>query len=246
MKIQNCVALVTGSNRGLGLAFCHALLRAGAARVYATARDPSKVRIGDPRAVPIALDVTSIADVASAARACQDVSLLINNSGVLRDSPMLGVEAEWAARHEMETNFFGVLSMVRAFAPILANNGGGAIVNVLSVASWIAAPLMATYCASKAAEEVLTNAIRTQLRSQRTHVAGVYSGYIDTDMSAHVSQPKVSPAQIVDRSLAGVESGLERIFADDSAVHVDQRIRTDRAAFDADFLQQWETSQLRY
>jgi NAD(P)-dependent dehydrogenase (short-subunit alcohol dehydrogenase family) len=240
MIIRDCVALVTGSNRGLGLAYCEGLLRAGAAKVYAAARDLSKIGLRDSRIVPIALDVTSAADVVSAVRSCQDVSLLINNAGILRNCPMLAIEAEEAARQEMETNYFAVLSMVQRFAPVLARNGGGAIVNVLSVASWLASPFMATYCASKAAEEVLTDAIRMQLRAQRTHVAGVYAGYIDTDMSAHVTRPKTSPSQVVDRSLAGLESGADRIFADDSAVYVDQRIRADRAAFDAELLQSWE------
>jgi NAD(P)-dependent dehydrogenase (short-subunit alcohol dehydrogenase family) len=243
IKIQDCVALVTGSNRGLGLAYCQGLLRAGAAKVYAAARDPSKIGLRDSRVVPIALDVTSAADVLSAVRSCQDTSLLVNNAGVLRNSPMLGMESEEAARQEMETNYFAVLSMVQRFAPVLAKNGGGAIVNVLSVASWITSPFMATYCASKAAEEVLTDAIRMQLRSQRIHVVGVYAGYIDTDMSAHVTQPKTSPSQVVDRSLVGLESGVDRVFADDSAVYVDQKTRTDRAALDSELLQSWEDSQ---
>jgi NAD(P)-dependent dehydrogenase (short-subunit alcohol dehydrogenase family) len=245
MKIQDCVALVTGSNRGLGLAYCEGLLRAGAARVYAAARDPSKIRIRDPRLVPIALDVTAVADVASAAQSCQDTTLLVNNAGVLRSSPMLRMETERAARLEMEVHYFGVLSMAQQFAPVLAKNGGGAILNVLSVASWFTDPFIATYCASKAAEEALTDAIRMQLRSQRTHVAGVYAGYIDTDMSAHVTLPKTSPSQVVERSLAGLESGMDRIFADDSAVYVDQMVRTNRAAFDAGILQRWEDSPLQ-
>jgi NAD(P)-dependent dehydrogenase (short-subunit alcohol dehydrogenase family) len=243
MKIQDCIALVTGSNRGLGLAYCEGLLRGGAAKVYATARDPSTVGIRDARVVPIALDVTSAHDVIAAAHSCQDVSLLVNNAGVLHNSPMLGMESERAARQEMETNFFAVLSMVQRFSPVLARNGGGAIINVLSVASWIASPSMSTYCASKAAAEILTDAIRIQLRSQGTHVAGVYAGYIDTDMAAHVAPPKTSPRQVVDRSLAGVEAGVDRILADESAVYVDQKIRADRAAFDAEFLQRWEDSQ---
>jgi NAD(P)-dependent dehydrogenase (short-subunit alcohol dehydrogenase family) len=242
LKIQDCVALVTGSNRGLGRAYCDGLLRAGAAKVYAAARDPSKIELRDPRVVPIALDVTSPSDVMAAARHCQDISLLINNAGVLRNSAMLATGAEAAARQEMEINYFGVLTMAQCFAPILAENGGGAIVNVLSVASWIASPFMATYCASKAAAEVLTDAIRVQLRSQRTQVAGVYAGYIDTDMSAHVTQPKASPGQIVERTFTGLESGIDRIFADNSAVYVDQKSRSDRAAFDAEFLQSWEDS----
>jgi NAD(P)-dependent dehydrogenase (short-subunit alcohol dehydrogenase family) len=243
IRIQDCVALVTGSNRGLGLAYCEGLLRAGAAKVYAAAGDPSKLDIRDSRVVPIALDVTAVADVISAARSCHDISLLVNNAGVLRNSPMLGIESEAAARQEMETSYFGVLSLVQRFAPVLAKNGGGAILNVLSVASWFASPSIATYCASKAAEEILTDAIRIQLRSQRTHVAGVYAGYMDTDMSAHITQPKTSPRQVVDRSLAGLESGVDRILADDSAIYVDQKVRTDRAAFDAELLRHWEASQ---
>jgi short-subunit dehydrogenase len=190
----------------------------------------------------MALDVTSAADIISAVQGCPDTSLLINNAGILRNSPMLGMHAEEAARQEMEINYFAVHAMAQRFAPILAKNGGGAILNVLSVGSWIASPFMATYCASKAAAEMLTDAIRIQLRAQHTHVAGVYAGYIDTDMSAHVRQPKASPEQVVERSLAGLESCVERIFADDSAVHVDQKIRTDRAAFDAQLLHSWEDS----
>jgi NAD(P)-dependent dehydrogenase (short-subunit alcohol dehydrogenase family) len=243
LKIQDCVALVTGSNRGLGRAYCEGLLRAGAAKVYAAARDTSKTGVSDSKVVPLVLDVTSVSDVISAAHSCQDISLLVNNAGVLRNSPMLGMESEAAARQEMETNYFAVLSMVQRFAPVLARNGGGAIVNVLSVASWFTNPFMATYCASKAAEEVLTDAIRMQLRSQRIHVVGVYAGYIDTDMAAHVTQPKISPSQVVERSLAGLESGADRVFADDRAVYIDQKVRMDRAALDAELLQRWEDSQ---
>ena len=239
-NLKNCVALVTGANRGLGLAYCEGLLRAGAAKVYAAARDPSKFHFSESRIVPLALDITSTDSVLSAAANCQDINILVNNAGVLRDSPMLGLEAETAARQEMETNFFGCLSMVQRFAPVLANNGGGTIVNVLSVASWFTNPFMATYCASKAAEEVLTNAIRMQLRSQGTHVVGVYAGYIDTDMASHVTQPKASPRQVVERSLAGVKCGVDRVFADDRAIDVDRRVRTDRADFYAELQQRWE------
>lgn len=238
-KIKDCVALVTGSNRGLGLAYCEGLLRAGAAKIYAATRDTSKIGLRDSRVIPIALDVTAVGDVISAARSCLDVSLLINNAGVLRNSPMLGIESAEAARQEMEVHYFGALSMVQRFAPILARNGGGAIINVLSVASWFASPLIATYCASKAAEEILTDAVRIQLRPQNTHVAGVYAGYIDTDMSAHISDPKAAPSQIVERSFAGLESGEHRILADDSAVYVDKMVRTDRITFDAGVLQHW-------
>jgi NAD(P)-dependent dehydrogenase (short-subunit alcohol dehydrogenase family) len=244
-KIAGCVAFISGSNRGLGHAFCEGLLEAGAAKIYAAARDPSTVRARDSRVVPIKLDVTSTSDVDSAASICQDTTILVNNAGVLRDSPMLAVDAESAARQEMETNYFAVLSMVHRFAPILLRNGGGAIVNVLSVASWFTNPFMATYCASKAAEEVLTDAIRMQLRSQNTHVVGVYAGYIDTDMAAHVNLPKTGPKQVVMRSLAGVEGEIDRVFADDRAIEVDQRVRIGRNAFYEELEQRWNQSGTR-
>ena len=241
-KIAGCVALVTGSNRGLGRAFCEGLLRAGAVKIYAAARDPATVAAGDSRVVPIKLDVTRASDVVSAASICQDTTILVNNAGILRDSPMFAEDAESAARQEMETNYFGVLSMVQRFSPILSRNGGGAIVNVLSVASWFTNPFMATYCASKAAEEVLTDAIRMQLRSQKTHVVGVYAGYIDTDMAAHVHLPKTSPQQVVQRSLTGVDAGIDRVFADERAIEIDRRVRTDRTAFYEELQQRWNHS----
>ena len=243
-RVQGCVALVTGANRGLGWAYCQGLLDAGAAKVYGAARDPAAVRSVDPRLVPVRLDVTSAQDILAASDQCPDITLLVNNAGILRNSPMLGAGAEAAARLEMETNFFGVLSMARQFAPRLGENGGGAIVNVLSVASWFTNPFMATYCASKAAAEVVTDAIRMQLRPQGTLVLGVYAGYIDTDMAAGVAQPKTSPQQVVARTLSALDSGVERVFADLRAYDIDRRVRTDREALDAELERRWNDARV--
>src|SRR5208282_2128346 len=182
MNIEGCVALVTGANRGLGRAYAEALLASGAAKVYAGARDPSA--IADGRLRSIRLDVTSRTDIAAAVKACPDVNLLINNAGVMLKSPMLAEGSEDALRRELEVNVFGVLALVRAFAPILAHNGGGAIANVLSVVSWFVSPFNATYCASKHAALAVTDAVRIQLKAQGTHVVGVHAGFIDTDMAA--------------------------------------------------------------
>jgi NAD(P)-dependent dehydrogenase (short-subunit alcohol dehydrogenase family) len=215
MQVRGSVALVTGANRGLGRAYVDALLAAGAAKVYAAARDPQS--ISNPVVTAIRLDVTSAEQVAAAAAQCTDLTLLINNAGIMLDSPMLTEGSEDAMRRELEVNVFGTLRMVRAFAPALAMNGGGAIVNVLSVVSWFTAPSNATYCASKHAELAVTDATRIQLKAQGTRVLGVYAGYIDTDMAAGVEAKKSSPREVAERSLQGLESGIDHVLADASA-----------------------------
>ncbi|MGC2028798.1 MAG: SDR family NAD(P)-dependent oxidoreductase, partial [Steroidobacteraceae bacterium] len=134
MKIDNSVALVTGANRGIGLAFIRELLARGARKVYAGARDPSTVKQRDVQA--ILLDVTKPDEVAAAATRAGDVTLLINNAGIGHVGGFLAPDSEEIARRMLETNFFGVLRVSKAFAPVLAANGGGAILNVLSIASW--------------------------------------------------------------------------------------------------------------
>lgn len=237
MQIEGAIALVTGANRGLGQAYAEALLAGGAAKVYAASRAPSPVT--DARVTPIRLDVTSPVDVATAARACPDVTLLINNAGIMLGSPMLAAGSDDALRRELEVNVFGVLAMAGAFAPILAGNGGGAIVTMLSVASWFVNPFNATYCASKHAALAVTNALRIQLKAQGTRVVGVYAGFIDTDMAARVDGPKTSPRQVAERTLEGLCAGEGHVLADQSARDIRHALRADPAAFDAELQEMW-------
>jgi len=239
MKIKGAVALVTGANRGLGKAYAQALLAAGAARVYAGARDPSGIASGDPRLVPLRLDVTSADDVAAAVAACADVNLLINNAGVMLMTPMLRDTSEAAMRAEFEVNVFGMQRMIRAFAPVLAGHGGGGIINMLSVVSWFTAPFNSTYGASKHAALVVSDAARIELAGQGTRVVGVYAGFIDTDMAAEVNMPKTSPRQVAEASLNGLENGLDHVQADDRAREIWQATRTDPAALAANMAKMW-------
>lgn len=216
MKINGSVALVTGANRGLGKAFTEALLARGASKVYATARDAASIT--DPRVVPLQLDVTDPDSVAAAAKQAGDVQLLINNAGIATGSGVL--DGEDALRREMETNFYGPVRVSREFAPILAANGGGAIVNVLSALSWFSLPNTAGYSASKAAAWAATNGLRLALHEQGTLVTAVHIGYIDTDMAAQVDGPKVAPGDVVAQVLDGVEQGLPEVLADDVARRV--------------------------
>ena len=213
MKIAGSVALVTGANRGLGQVYARELVKAGAARVYGTARNPAQVT--EPGVTPLALDITDAQRVTEVAAQCADVSLLLNNAGVLKYSTFIGAPSLDAARLEMETNYFGTLSMCRAFAPVLAANGGGAIVNMLSVTSFYTNPFDATYGASKAAGWSLTNGIRLELHHQGTLVVAVHAGFIDTDMAALVDAPKISPESVAEQVLAAVEAGQVEVLADE-------------------------------
>jgi NAD(P)-dependent dehydrogenase (short-subunit alcohol dehydrogenase family) len=229
MKIRNSVALVTGANRGLGEALVKALLAAGASKVYAAARDLSSITLtGVER---IQLDVTRPEEVAAAANACPDVTLLINNAGISRSSPLLSAASAAAARAELETNFFGPLAMSQAFAPVLAANGGGAIVNVLSALSWINLSGAATYSASKSAAWSLTNGLRNELRAQGTQVVGLHVGFMDTDMARSVTAPKASPAEVARQTLEALEAGLEEVLADDVTRRVKQGLSAERGVY---------------
>ena len=243
MDIEGSVVLVTGANRGLGKAYAGAFVAAGAARVYAAARDGS--RITDTTLVPIDLDVTRAEQVEAAAARCGDVDILINNAGVMHSSSMLAEGSEAAMRHEMEVNFYGTLSMIKAFAPVLARNGGGVIVNVLSVVSWFTVPFNATYCASKHAALAVTDGARIELKAQGTRVIAVHAGYIDTDMAAGIGGPKTSPQQVVERTLAAIRTGEDLVLADERAKQVWQAMRTDPLGFAQGMQKLWDESRGR-
>lgn len=213
MKIRGSVALVTGANRGLGLAFAKALLARGAKRVYAGARDPGSITL--PGVVPVRLDVTSLETIDASLHRLQDVTLLVNNAGVSRGRGALAGDALTRAREEIETNYLGPLTLTAAFAPILANNGGGAVLNVLSVLSWVSSPRLTTYSASKAAEWALTNGLRLELAPQKTQVVGLHVGLIDTDLARGIEAPKTQPEDVARIGLDAVESGSEEVLVDD-------------------------------
>jgi NAD(P)-dependent dehydrogenase (short-subunit alcohol dehydrogenase family) len=229
MNIKGSVALVTGANRGLGRALVQALLAAGAKKVYAGARNPATVNI--PGAHPLRLDVTSQADVAAAAKACQDVNLVINNAGIILGAPIITGDAAENVRAEMDTNFFGTLRVSNAFAPILKNNHGGALVNILSVLSWISLPGTGLYSASKAAAWALTNSLRNELREQGTLVVGLHVGYMDTDMAAHAQGPKTAPADVADQVLQALEAGREEVLADAVSRQVKAGLTAERSVY---------------
>ncbi len=229
MKIENAVVLVTGANRGIGLVFARELLARGARKVYAAARNPSTITLSGVQALQ--LDVTKPEEVAAAAQQAADVTMVINNAGIAQPGGFLAQDSDEVARRIFETNFFGVLNMSRAFAPVLKANGGGALLNVLSVASWVNGGELAAYSASKSAAWSLTNALRHELAGQKTQVLGLHMSYVDTDLTRGFDAPKSSPEEIVRRALDGLEAGVDEVLADALTQQVRQGLAAPRPAY---------------
>ena len=221
MNIQGSTALVTGANRGIGRELVNALIKSGVKKIYATARDVSGVQDlanADPDRVHIlTLDVTNDTSVEQAAASCSDVDILVNNAGINRMSALLAADSIDNARAEMETNYFGTLRMCRAFAPVLKQNGGGCIVNMLSVLSHVALPLMGSLCASKSAGLRLTEGVRAELDADNTLVMAVMPGAVDTDMSRDFPPPKMPAAEVANAILDGITEGQEEIYPGEMA-----------------------------
>lgn len=213
MQLSNATVFITGANRGLGLAFARAALARGARKVYAAARDPSSVTL--PGVVPIRLDVTNPEEVAAAARDYPDVTLLINNAGIAATGGFLADDSLASAQRHFDTNVFGPMRLTQAFAPVLAANGGGAILNVLSIASWINSPLLGVYGMSKSAAWAMTNGTRIELSAQHTQVLALHVGFIDTDLTRGFDVPKSSPDEVVSTALDALEAGASEVLADE-------------------------------
>lgn len=219
-RIAGSIALVTGANRGIGRAITDALLARGATKVYAAVRQPASVhdlvQAHRERVVPLQLDVTDADQIAAAAARAGDVELLVNNAGALFHGAAPITDASWlvAGRQEMNVNLFGTFEIIQAFAPVLARNGGGAIVNVNSIASLVNFPLFISYSFSKAALHSLTQASRAFLKSQGTQVYGVYPGPVDTDMGSSLTMDKAAPSAVAAAIIDGIEAGIEEILPD--------------------------------
>ena len=229
MNIENSVALITGANRGIGLAFARELLARGARKVYAAARDPATVTL--PGVQALQLDVTQPEQVAAAARLATDVTLVINNAGIAQPGGFLTEGSDAVTRRIFETNFFGVLNVSQAFAPVLMTNGGGALLNVLSVASWVNGGELAAYSASKSAAWSLTNALRHELAGQKTQVMGLHMAYVDTDLTRGFEVPKSSAEAIVQRALDGLEAGADEVLADALTEQIRQGLTAARPVY---------------
>ena len=233
MKIKDSVAIVTGGNRGIGESFVRCLLEAGASKVYVGTRALSEAdclaEAYPGRAIPVQLDVTDEAQVRSAATACADVNIVINNAGAFQNLTLLGAPDMEAAREEMEVNYFGTLAMCRWFAPVLERNSGGAIVNVLSAGAIVAVPNMGGYSPSKFAARALTTNVRAELADQGTQVSCLIVGSVDTRMAAHVQGKKESPDTVAKAGLKAIEKNIPEMDTDSFAINVRAALARDPA-----------------
>jgi NAD(P)-dependent dehydrogenase (short-subunit alcohol dehydrogenase family) len=224
MQIKGKVVLVTGANRGLGKQFAKSLVERGAAKVYAAARNPDTVDI--PGVEVIKLDVTNPVDIAAAARHLTDVDVIINNAGAIIRGALIDPTTTQSVRELFEVNAIGPLALAQAFAPTLKRNGGGALVNVLSVLSWFAMSNGGAYSVSKSAAWGVTNGLRAELKEQGTLVVAVHPGYIDTDMTNGIDAPKTTPAHVVSEVLDAIERDQEEVLVDDTGRAVKQSLST--------------------
>ncbi|PSB49116.1 SDR family oxidoreductase [Chamaesiphon polymorphus] len=231
MEINNAVALVTGANGGLGGHFVDRLLQSDVAKIYVCARSIGKlqdlVALDPQRIVPIELDVTNPQSVAAAAAKCADVSLLINNAGTSLNHGIISAPDLDAAKAEMDVNYFGMASMCRAFAPILKQQGGGTIVNILSLLGKVNLPFSGSYSASKAAAISMTQSVRAELAAQNTLVVGVMPGTVDTDLAKAWPDPKVAPAEVARAAVQAVVEQQEDVYPGEQAAQVSVQLLTD-------------------
>ncbi len=215
--LDGAVVLVTGANGGLGEQFVRQALDRGAAKVYATARTPRDW--DDPRVVPLKLDVTDVGSIDQAVAQASDTTIVINNAGIARTAP-IATGSIRDLRDLFETNFFGAIAVARGFAPVLGANGGGVLLDVHSVLSWIG--LAGGYSATKAALWSATNSLRLELAPQHTHVVGLHLGYADTPMTKGIEAEMNDPVDVVRSAYDGIEAGELEILADDLSAQVKQ------------------------
>jgi short-subunit dehydrogenase len=231
MEINNAVALVTGANGGIGSHFVEQLLQSNVAKIYVCARSINKLQallaIDPQRIIPVELDVTNPQSVAAAAAQCPDVTVLINNAGTSLNQGIISAPDLEAARAEMEVNYFGMGAMCRAFAPILKQQGGGAMINILSLLGKVNFPFSGSYSASKAAAISMTQSVRAELAAQKTLVVAVMPGTVDTELAKDWPDPKVAPAEVVRAALQAVMANEEDVYPGEQASQVSAQLLAD-------------------
>ena len=238
MRIDGCEALVTGAGGGIGTPLVKALAERGARRIHAVdlAAPLAAASFPDGAGIePLALDVADEAAVQRTAKQCADVTLVVNNAAIITWEGMMGAPSLAAARTQFEVNFWGYLHVARAFAPVLAANGGGALVNVLSEVARVNAPFCAAYSASKAAAWSATQCMRAELAAQGTHVLAVFPSSTDTPMVADFGGEKQPPEDVAYGILDALGAGLEDTCIGAHSIQTEALMRSDPKAAEREF-----------
>lgn len=248
MEIENSVAFVTGGNRGIGEAFVRAFVADGAKKVYVGARDPQAaahlVAEAPGKVFAVKLDVTKPDEIAAAAAQCGDVTILVNNAGAFNHDRLIASPDLSPMRDEMEVNYFGMVGMCRAFAPVLAKNGGGAIANVLSAGGIAASPAMGGYSPSKFAARAATVCIRAELADQGTQVNALIVGSVDTRMASHVAGAKEKPSDIAAVGLNAIRRNVDETDTDRMAMEVRAALARDPKALERSMARMLKATQI--
>lgn len=223
---QQQTALVTGANRGIGLALVEALIARGIKKLYISGRDAQAIAAtaqslanGQSELIALTLDVTSAGDIARAASAIGELDLLINNAGIALASGFTQDNSDSVANQEMATHYFGPLNLIRALLPALRRSPGAAIVNINSIAGIANMPVLGPYSAAKAALHSLTQGLRAELKREGIFVQGVYPGPVATRLSASYDLPKPTPAEVAQIILDSLQQQLEDVFPDALSQH---------------------------
>ncbi len=240
MEYTNQVVFITGANRGIGKAYAEAFLAKGAKKIYLAVRDPNSVsdfvQQNPDVLIPIKLDVTSSEDIQNAANTAGDVTILINNAGILFVDTLSDADLLDKARQQMEVNYIGMLAMTQAFAPVLKRNGGGVLVLISSLVGHMVLPSIITYSASKFAAQALILGARLELRDQGTQVIGVYPGPIETDMTQEMDF-EVTPANVVpEATFNAIENNENEVFPDPMAQDMMALLRNDPATLEQEII----------
>jgi NAD(P)-dependent dehydrogenase (short-subunit alcohol dehydrogenase family) len=233
MKIDNKIFFVSGANRGIGKAIVEELLKHNVKKVYASARKAGDLKFSDARVVPVTLDITKREQIEKAAQQANDVDVLINNAGVASHGGIIASERD-VLTFDMEVNYFGTVSMVRHFAPVLEKHKG-AVANVISIVGLASIPLIGGYSASKAALFSATQAMRVELKPKHIEVHGIFPGPIDTDMSKDFPMEKATPQSTAKNIVQGLIDGKEDIFPDPMSADVSHLWAKDPKALERQF-----------
>ncbi|MER9917340.1 MULTISPECIES: L-iditol 2-dehydrogenase [unclassified Mesorhizobium] len=189
MRLKGKSALITGSARGIGRAFAEAYTREGAtvaiADINLAAAEKTAAEIG-ANAYPVRLDVSDLASIQAAVNAVETktggLDILINNAALFDLAPIVEI-TEASYDKLFSVNVAGTLFMLQAAArSMIARGKGGKIINIASQAGRRGEPLVAVYCATKAAVISLTQSAGLDLIKHRINVNGIAPGVVDSDM----------------------------------------------------------------